>query len=109
MYAGRIMERAPTATLFRDMRMPYTEALFRSIPKIEYPSHTKLAIIPGRPPNMVDPPKGCKFAARCRYAQERCSRRRAGADAGHGPRSRLPLLLSRGQRRGGRCVGPQYR
>ena len=43
-----------------------------SIPKIEYPSHTRLAIIPGRPPNMVDPPKGCKFAERCRYAQERC-------------------------------------
>ncbi len=72
MYAGRIMERAPTQVLFRDMRMPYTEALFRSIPKIEYPSHTRLAIIPGRPPNMVDPPKGCKFADRCRYAQERC-------------------------------------
>lgn len=72
MYAGRIMERAPTPVLFRDMRMPYTEALFRSIPKIEYPSHTRLAIIPGRPPNMVDPPKGCKFAARCRYAQARC-------------------------------------
>ena len=72
MYAGRIMERAPTQVLFRDMKMPYTEALFRSIPKVEYPSHTKLAIIPGRPPNMVDPPKGCKFAERCRYAQERC-------------------------------------
>ena len=72
MYAGRIMERAPTQVLFRDMKMPYTEALFRSIPKVEYPSHTKLAIIPGRPPNMVDPPKGCKFAERCRYAQDRC-------------------------------------
>ncbi len=72
MYAGRIMERAPTQVLFRDMKMPYTEALFRSIPKVEYPSHTKLSIIPGRPPNMVDPPKGCKFAERCRYAQERC-------------------------------------
>ncbi len=72
MYAGRIMERAPTGALFRDMRMPYTEALFRSIPKIEYPSHTKLAIIPGRPPNMIDPPKGCKFAPRCRYTQDRC-------------------------------------
>ena len=72
MYAGRIMERAPTQVLFRDMKMPYTEALFRSIPKVEYPSHTKLAIIPGRPPNMIDPPRGCKFAERCRYAQERC-------------------------------------
>ena len=72
MYAGRIMERAPTKVLFRDMKMPYTEALFRSIPKVEYPSHTRLSIIPGRPPNMVDAPKGCKFADRCRYAQERC-------------------------------------
>ncbi|MCP3987715.1 MAG: ABC transporter ATP-binding protein [Actinomycetia bacterium] len=72
MYAGRIMERASTSILFRDMKMPYTEALFRSIPKVEYPSHTRLAIIPGRPPNMVDPPVGCKFAARCRYAQVRC-------------------------------------
>jgi peptide/nickel transport system ATP-binding protein len=72
MYAGRIMERAPTQVLFRDMKMPYTEALFRSIPKVEYPSHTKLAIIPGRPPNMVDPIRGCRFAPRCRYAQPRC-------------------------------------
>ncbi len=72
MYAGRIVERAPTKVLFRDMKMPYTEALFRSIPKIEYPSHTRLAIIPGRPPDMVNPPRGCKFAPRCRYAQPRC-------------------------------------
>ena len=72
MYAGRIMERAPTSVLFRDMKMPYTESLFRSIPKVEYPSHTRLAIIPGRPPNMVDPPRGCRFAERCRYAQARC-------------------------------------
>jgi oligopeptide/dipeptide ABC transporter ATP-binding protein len=73
MYAGRIMEWAPTSVLFRNMKMPYTEALFRSIPKIEYQSHTKLATIPGRPPDMIDPPKGCRFAARCRYAQPRCN------------------------------------
>ncbi len=72
MYAGRIMERARTPVLFRDMKMPYTEALFRSIPKVEYPSHTRLAIIPGRPPTMVEPIRGCRFAPRCRYAQDRC-------------------------------------
>lgn len=72
MYAGRIMERASTKTLFSMMRHPYTEALFRSIPKIEFPSHTRLATIPGRPPDMVDPPQGCKFAPRCRYAQPEC-------------------------------------
>lgn len=72
MYAGRIMERATTQTLFSMMRHPYTEALFRSIPKIEYPSHTKLATIPGRPPDMISPPRGCKFADRCRYARPQC-------------------------------------
>jgi oligopeptide/dipeptide ABC transporter ATP-binding protein len=58
--------------LFRDMRMPYTEALLRSIPKIEHKSHTRLLAIGGRPPDLVHPPTGCKFAPRCLYAQERC-------------------------------------
>lgn len=72
MYAGRIVEKAPTSVLFSDMRMPYTEALLSSIPKIEHASHTRLNTIPGRPPNLVNPPKGCKFAPRCAYAQPRC-------------------------------------
>jgi oligopeptide/dipeptide ABC transporter ATP-binding protein len=72
MYAGQIVERAPTPTLFRSMRMPYTEALLKSIPRVEQPSHTRLDIIPGRPPDLVDPPPGCRFAPRCPYAQERC-------------------------------------
>ncbi len=73
MYAGRIVETAPTSVLFSEMRHPYTEALLRSIPKIEYASHTRLDIIPGSPPDMVNPPSGCKFAARCRYASEQCA------------------------------------
>ncbi len=72
MYAGRIVERAPTSVLFSNMKMPYTEALLRSIPKLEQPSHTRLSIIGGRPPNLINPPPGCKFAPRCPYAQERC-------------------------------------
>ncbi len=72
MYAGRIVERAPTATLFSDMRMPYTEALFRSIPKVTDDSHARLEIIGGQPPQMTDPPPGCKFAPRCKYAQDLC-------------------------------------
>ncbi|WP_420440139.1 ABC transporter ATP-binding protein [Candidatus Poriferisodalis sp.] len=72
MYAGRIVERAPTATLFGDMRMPYTEALFRSIPKVTDDSHARLEIIGGQPPRMTDLPAGCKFAPRCKYAQELC-------------------------------------
>jgi oligopeptide/dipeptide ABC transporter ATP-binding protein len=72
MYAGKIVETAPTATLFRNVKMPYTEALLQSIPKLDYASHTRLTVIPGRPPNLIHPPKGCKFSPRCAYAQEQC-------------------------------------
>ncbi len=72
MYAGRIVEQAPTETLFRQMRHPYTEALLRSIPRLDLPSHTRLEAIGGRPPDLLNPPSGCRFAARCSYAQERC-------------------------------------
>jgi peptide/nickel transport system ATP-binding protein len=72
MYAGEIVEQAPTRTLFSQMRHPYTEALLESIPRLTNPSHTRLRAIPGRPPDLVDPPSGCRFAARCAYAQPRC-------------------------------------
>ena len=72
MYAARVVERAPTKVLFANMRMPYTEALLESIPKLERPSHSHLLSIPGQPPNMVDAPRGCKFASRCKYVQDRC-------------------------------------
>jgi peptide/nickel transport system ATP-binding protein len=72
MYAGRIVERAPTASLFANMKMPYTEALMQSIPKLDQPSHTRLMAIGGRPPDLVNPPPGCKFAPRCVYAQPKC-------------------------------------
>jgi len=72
MYGGKVVEQAATSELFRNVRMPYTEALLRSIPRIENPSHTRLEAIPGRPPNLLSPPNGCNFAPRCRYVQERC-------------------------------------
>jgi oligopeptide/dipeptide ABC transporter ATP-binding protein len=74
MYAGRVVERAPTATLFADVKMPYTEALLMSIPALDSPPHTRHQTIPGRPPDPLDPPPGCPFAPRCRYAQDRCHR-----------------------------------
>jgi peptide/nickel transport system ATP-binding protein len=72
MYAGRIAERAPTRALFSAMRHPYTESLFKSIPKLVLPSHTRLDSIAGRPPDLVKPPAGCRFAPRCPYAQQVC-------------------------------------
>ncbi|MDQ3738621.1 MAG: ABC transporter ATP-binding protein [Actinomycetota bacterium] len=73
MYAGRLVEKAPTRTLFSNMKMPYTKALLRSIPKLDLPSHTRLDTIPGRPPDLIHPPRGCRFAPRCAYARDRCT------------------------------------
>jgi len=72
MYGGKLVEKAPTKTLFAHMKMPYTEALLQSIPRLDQPSHSRLMTIPGRPPDLVNPPKGCRFAPRCAYARERC-------------------------------------
>ena len=72
MYAGRVVETADAATLFYDMRHPYTEALLRSIPRIEDPVGHRLDPIPGRPPELIDPPEACAFAPRCVYAQADC-------------------------------------
>ncbi|MBV8409549.1 MAG: ABC transporter ATP-binding protein [Alphaproteobacteria bacterium] len=74
MYAGRIVERAPTPALFARMRMPYTEALLAAIPKLDSAPHTALPAIPGRPPDPTRPLPGCSFAPRCRYADELCGR-----------------------------------
>jgi oligopeptide/dipeptide ABC transporter ATP-binding protein len=72
MYAGRIAELAPTRSLFANVRMPYTEALLHSIPRIASPSHTRLDAIPGRPPDLAKLPPGCAFAERCSYATDQC-------------------------------------
>jgi len=72
MYAGQVVEKAPTSVLFKQTRMPYTEALLQSIPRVEDTYETRLKVIPGRPPDMANPPTGCRFAARCTYTQAKC-------------------------------------
>jgi len=72
MYAGKAVEKAPTHDLFAHLRHPYTQGLLWSIPKITQAKHTRLIAIPGRPPNLITPPPGCKFAPRCAYAQDIC-------------------------------------
>ncbi len=72
MYAGRVVERAPTPTLFASMAMPYTEALLDSTPRLANPGHSRLAAIEGRPPDPISSPPGCPFAPRCRYARDLC-------------------------------------
>src|SRR6201996_3293388 len=74
MYAGRIVEIAPTPVLFARPRHPYTEALFEALPEKAADGSTikRLYNIPGMPPDLTAPPPGCKFAPRCRYAQDSC-------------------------------------
>jgi peptide/nickel transport system ATP-binding protein len=75
MYAGRIVETAPTEALFKNPRMPYTEALFEALPEksaVDATTVKRLYNIPGQPPDLTIPPPGCKFAPRCRYAREEC-------------------------------------
>jgi oligopeptide/dipeptide ABC transporter ATP-binding protein len=72
MYAGNVVERAPTNVLFKSMAMPYTEALLNSMPRIANPSHSRLVAIEGRPPDLLNPPAGCPFSPRCPYAQDKC-------------------------------------
>ena len=89
MYAGRVVERAPTRELFRRPMMRYSEALLGSIPRIGSPAG-RLATIEGRPPDMVAPPSGCRFHPRCRGGR----RRLPPAGAADDPRgwARVPLL-----------------
>jgi len=72
MYAGQIVEQAPARELLGNPMMPYTSALIRSIPRLDGPIHSRLNVIEGRPPDLVNVPKGCRFAPRCPKAQARC-------------------------------------
>jgi peptide/nickel transport system ATP-binding protein len=72
MYAGRIVEQADTFTLFTDPRHRYTEALFESMPTLELDSTAQLAVIPGAPPRLTGRGGACRFAPRCRFAEEDC-------------------------------------
>ena len=72
MYAGRIVEAGPTPTVLTRMRMPYTRALFESIPQLDAPPRTELRTIKGSPPDLAAIPDGCEFHPRCPVQTERC-------------------------------------
>lgn len=72
MYAGRVVESAPTSELFGNVKMPYTRALLDALPRRDQPSHTRLRAIGGNPPNLAAPQPGCRFASRCPAAGARC-------------------------------------
>jgi oligopeptide/dipeptide ABC transporter ATP-binding protein len=72
MYAGRIVERAKTRSLFYDPQMPYTWGLLGSIPRLDRPKAERLHSIKGMPPSLIRTPTGCKFRPRCPHAFDKC-------------------------------------
>jgi peptide/nickel transport system ATP-binding protein len=75
MYAGRIVEYGDIGSIYKQPMHPYTTDLIGSFPSI-YAEKTKLFAIPGSPPDLLNPPKGCRFHPRCRYAMEICRKER---------------------------------
>jgi peptide/nickel transport system ATP-binding protein len=72
MYAGRVVETADVRELFSRMHHPYTQALLASIPRLSQDSGKALHAIGGLPPDLADPPPGCRFAPRCSRATDKC-------------------------------------
>jgi peptide/nickel transport system ATP-binding protein len=75
MYAGKVVEEAPVEALFGNPRHPYTQGLIRSIPRVDRAAEHKqrLEQIPGTVPSLLEPPPGCRFAARCKFAMDKCT------------------------------------
>ena len=91
MYAGRVAEEGPVGEVFRRPRHPYTQKLLAAFPNIQADRRT-LDVIPGSPPDLRNPPPGCRFAPRCAFAMDVCTRgRAAGGHVRRRPR-RLPPL-----------------
>ncbi|HEX6123267.1 MAG TPA: ABC transporter ATP-binding protein [Ktedonobacterales bacterium] len=80
MYAGRIVEEAPTRTIFAKPAHPYTQALLSAVPRADAPRGERLEAIKGQPPSLVHLPPGCSFAPRCRKVQKICWEQRPPLD-----------------------------
>lgn len=74
MYAGRIVEQGTLDEIFYDPQHPYTWGLLGSLTRIDRPRPARLPQIPGAPPSLLAPPRGCHFRPRCPHAFERCER-----------------------------------
>ena len=72
MYAGKVVEQGTSQDIFYRASHPYTAALLRSLPTVETKHDEELISIPGTPPDLFAPPKGCAFASRCEHCMKIC-------------------------------------
>ncbi|MEO8225693.1 MAG: ABC transporter ATP-binding protein [Gammaproteobacteria bacterium] len=94
MYCGSIVEAGDVAELFSHPRHPYTAGLLASIPRLRSERLAELPVIPGRVPDLLNLPAGCRFAERCPRVQERCRVERprlTGPDVSHAAACHYPL------------------
>src|SRR5262249_9731405 len=83
MYAGRIIETGKVRDIYRQPGHPYTQALLEAIPHLGR-KREQLTAIPGQPPSLLDPPAGCRFAARCPKRMSICDEYPPGFEVGDG-------------------------
>lgn len=76
MYSGSVVESGSSEQIFKDPRHPYTTSLFKAVPKTYGMRGTRLSVIPGSIPNLINPPPGCRFHPRCPKRTEICSEKK---------------------------------
>ena len=91
MYGGLIMEEGTTEEIFENPTHPYTRALLHAIPKCESGCRERLEPIPGMAPSLANPPEGCPFVTRCKFACEECKKE-------------VPLMRSYSDTQSSRCI-----
>ncbi len=84
MYGGNMAEYGDAKQIFNDPKMPYTQGLLASLPRLDAPANARLKPIPGQPPNLHRMPPGCAFAPRCTYRLEQCDKPVPVTDLGGG-------------------------
>ena len=84
MYLGKVVEIGPTTAIYNRMQHPYTAALLSAMPSMDPDRRTETPPLVGDPPNPIDPPPGCRFHTRCRFAEDMCRHTEPGLEAAAG-------------------------
>ena len=90
MYAARLVEGGPAEAVFGQPTHPYARGLLGAVPRLDRPRTMKLQTIDGAPPNLLNPPDGCRFRPRCRFAIDACAHRAGPSRNRARPYGRLP-------------------